>query len=280
MSELDQLLNIAKTDKKQPLWKTLLSRLEEIEKEKEEGKSYKEMAEGLEVSEVAFSRALKRARAEAPSEKESDVNFAPILPEVEEMEITIEDEINREQESKQQDIEIKQVQVIDTEHLERLEQLMIELNELKNNVVDVATEEASEQISRQIMEINLATEKAKAHTEKYANDARKYVDKVIAQSLNTIVKKSALTIEKKLQESNKEISKQKSKYKPDKWVAVAFVSCLFIVGGGYYAGTNNNEHMREYRAAKSNEAKWAEFVKQWQKATDEEKKAVEKMMSR
>jgi hypothetical protein len=158
--------------------------------------------------------------------------------------------------------------------------LVSDLKELRNEVVEVASEEAASAITEQLMKLNLVCEKAQKQTERYANDAKNYVDKIIAQTLTTIVKKTAETIENKLAISNEEINKRKSKYKPDRWLAIAFFSCLFLVGGGYYLGLNNNEHMSDYRAAKSNEAKWAGFVRQWQKATDQEKKTIEKMMKR
>jgi hypothetical protein len=130
------------------------------------------------------------------------------------------------------------------------------------------------------MKLNLSGENAKKETEKYSNDAKKYIDKMVAQAMTTIVKKSALTIEKKLKQATTDIDRRKNKYKPDRWLVLAVIGCLILAGGSYYAGIINNQYMSDYRVAKSNEAKWAEFVAKWKKATDQEKKTIEKMMSR
>jgi transposase-like protein len=298
MSELDKLLSTATNAKKQPLWEKLSSHLPEIELEKQNGKTYKEIAEQFGIDDPArFSRALKKAKEEAEAKTNTDtdkndeeISFSPTMPEgsIEDVSATVDDDEVENTEVNNEPSPSENVQ-IDDEAIKKIEELLSNIRTLKNEVVEVASDEAINAVSEKIMELELISREVKTQTEKYGNDAKKYVSKVTSQAISTIVKKATATIENKLEIANQEISKRKNKYMPDKWAAMAVISCLIIGGASYYAGyysgkTKSELTLTKYKAAylsaRSNEKKWAEFVEHWEMATDSEKAAVDAMMSR
>lgn len=307
MSELDELLKQAKQPKKQeakvkttksPLWQELLPKLGRIEQEKKNGKTYKKMADEMGVAEVTFSRSLKRAKAEADtltneptsedlkSEQESSsVNFVPQLPEpevsflgeIEELELVPDPDASSPDESAAYSVETTQTVINVTE---RLDELVNELKNINSSLIDSVSEVAAEAAAAEILKIKVASAEAATQAQKYGEDAKKYVDKMTAQTISVLVKKSADVIEHKIAEATADINKQKAKYSPVRWASATVISCLLLVGGGYYAGIENYLANNDYQVAKANEAKWGEFVTQWQKASEAEKKVIETMMKR
>lgn len=166
---------------------------------------------------------------------------------------------------------------------------------LKNAESDILKTTA-EAAAKEIMNAKVAAAQTQNEVKQYAASAKKYMEKLIAQKLdsaiqNTVdaINKNVDDIEVKMTEAmtkalvktaKDESSSRRNVNRHQKWAALAVITSLLIGGGSYYAGTHSYENKYEYQKVLTNNNEWINLVAHWHAATDEERAIYERMVKR
>lgn len=174
------------------------------------------------------------------------------------------------------------------------------LKSVENDLVKHVAEAAAAELIQAKVESAKIQAESEAAFERYSNDAKKYMEKLLAGSLKNALQQTVNVINRNVDKVEAKMTNAMSEslidvardvamksakikhdiHRPYRWMALAMLSAFLICGGSYYIGMTSYKYDNAYKVAQSYKSKWADFVTHYQKATPDEKAVINKVMER